>query len=71
MPESISLSTHYASYLLRLRWSWQVDEWSCQILLTHVATQEQRYFAGMESLFAYLHQQREAEKGGKSPGTSE
>ena len=76
MPETFSLTTSsstttYASYLLRLRWHRQEDEWVCQILLTSVTTGEQRYFTSPESLFAYLHGQQAAAKGGTpSPFTN-
>jgi hypothetical protein len=62
MQESMSSSTHYASYLLRLRWSQQEEEWVCQIMLTQVPTGERRYFADLPSFVAYL-QQLEAGKG--------
>ncbi|MFZ4660937.1 MAG: hypothetical protein ACOYNY_28245 [Caldilineaceae bacterium] len=60
-------TTTYASYLLRLRWHRQEDEWVCQIMLTSVTTGEQCYFSSQESLFAYLQAQRDAGKGGAAP----
>jgi hypothetical protein len=63
-------TTTYASYLLRLRWHRQEDEWVCQIMLTSVTTGEQRYFSSHESLFAYLQAQRDAGKGGEAPPPS-
>lgn len=67
MQESMSLTTNYASYLLRLRWSQQENEWVCQIMLTSVTTGEQYYFADLPSLLAYLQQQPEAVKGDRTP----
>lgn len=68
MQETESFTTSYASYLLRLRWHLQEDEWRCQILLTSVATGEQHYFANQESLLAYLQQPRHVLKGGTHLG---
>ena len=65
MQEKPALPTSYASYLLRLRWHWQEDEWLCQIMLTSVITGEQQYFASLENLVAYLQQQRNTLKGGQ------
>lgn len=66
-----SSTTSYASYLLRLRWHRQEDEWVCQIMLTSVTTEEQRYFTSPESLFAYLYGQQAAAKGGMASPTTE
>ena len=64
---------HYESYLLRLRYvvspacpepaegpdggAEQEGRPTCQVMLTSVATQEQRYFADLENLVAYLQAQ--------------
>ena len=63
MQETESFTTSYASYLLRLRWHLQEDEWLCQILLTSVATGEQHYFTNHASLLAYLQRSRPVLKG--------
>ena len=64
MQEKPVLPTSYASYLLRLRWHWQEDEWLCQIMLTSVTTGERYYFVSIERLLTFLQQQRPAGKGG-------
>ena len=64
---------HYESYLLRLRYvaspacpepaegpaggAEQGGRPTCQVMLTRVATQEQRYFADLENLVAFLQAQ--------------
>jgi hypothetical protein len=47
-------SPRYASYLLRLRWVERDGRKTCQAMLISVATKEQRTFADLEDLFAYL-----------------
>ena len=64
MQEQTALPTSYASYVLRLRWQWQEDEWLCQIMLTSVMTGERYYFGSLERLLTFLQQQRPAGKGG-------
>lgn len=66
MPESRSVTISYTSYLLRLRWQQQADEWVCQIMLISVTTGEQHYFNQLESMVVYLQQQRHVAKGGAS-----
>ncbi len=65
MSEQIVVTTSYASYLLRLRWQLQEDEWVCQSMLTSVTNEERHYFASLESLFAFL-QQHHTTKGARS-----
>lgn len=50
-------SPRYASYLLRLRWVERDGQQTCQPMLTSVATKEQRTFADLESLVAFLQSQ--------------
>lgn len=64
MQEKTVLPTSYASYLLRLRWHWQEDEWLCQIMLTSVMTGERYYFGSLERLLTFLQQPRSVGKGG-------
>lgn len=63
MPESRSVTIGYTSYLLRLRWQRQADEWVCQVMLISVTTGEQHYFNKLESMVVYLQQQRHGAKG--------
>ena len=46
----------YASYLLRLRWTEDQDAFKCQAMLRSVASQEQHYFADLDSLVAFLQE---------------
>lgn len=71
MQATKSLTTSYASYLLRLRWHQQEDEWLCQIMLTSITTGEQRYFDTPARLFAYLQEERDAMKGGRAPSIND
>jgi hypothetical protein len=50
-------SPRYASYLLRLRWVERDGRKTCQAMLTSVATKEQRTFADLESVVAFLRAQ--------------
>jgi hypothetical protein len=50
-------SPGYASYLLRLRWVERDGRKTCQAMLTSVATREQRHFADLEGLMAFLQAQ--------------
>ena len=65
MAPQPELPVRYESYLLRLRyvvspsngWVEQDGRPTCQAILTSVATKEQRYFADLESLVAFLQAQ--------------
>ena len=52
----------YESYLMRLRWEKRDGEPVCQVMLQSVATKEQRYFADLESMVAYLKEQTQGEQ---------
>jgi hypothetical protein len=54
-------SPGYASYLLRLRWVERDGRKTCQAMLTSVATKEQRTFADLESVVAFLRAQAPGE----------
>ena len=47
----------YESYLLRLRWEERDGAPVCQAMLQNVSSKEQRYFADLDSLAAYLQDQ--------------
>ncbi len=47
----------YESYLMRLRWEERDGVPVCQVMLQSVASKEQRYFADLESLVAFLQDQ--------------
>ncbi len=69
MQESLYPIIHYASYLLRLRWTRQAGASSCLIMLKNVVTQQEHYFGDLESLLAYLHRQPESgPSGAQLPG---
>jgi hypothetical protein len=62
-------SPRYASYLLRLRWVERDGRKTCQAMLISVATKEQRTFADLERLVAYLREQA-PEVAARQPGDS-
>ena len=64
MQDSLDPTIHYASYLLRLRWTRQAGALHCQIMLKNVVTQQAHYFVDLESLLAYLHREPETEPNG-------
>jgi len=49
----------YESYVLRLRWVEWDGRPTCQAMLKSVRTEEERFFADLESLFAFLSIQAE------------
>jgi hypothetical protein len=63
MQEPRYPTIHYASCLLRLRWTRQDGALTCQAMLQNVASQEQHYFPDLESLVAYLKEYINAEPG--------
>jgi hypothetical protein len=64
MQEPFYPTIHYASYLLRLRWTRQAGELHCHIMLKNVISQQEQYFVDLESLLAYLHRQPKTEQSG-------
>jgi hypothetical protein len=57
MDDQPKPAVRYESYLLRLRWDERDGEPVCQAMLQSVATKEQRYFNGLDSLVAFLQAQ--------------
>jgi hypothetical protein len=60
----------YESYLMRLRREERDGKPICQVMLTSVATQEQRYFADLESVVDYLRAQAPGQSTAK-PGAQD
>jgi hypothetical protein len=64
MDDQPKPSVRYESYLLRLRREERDGELVCQVMLQSVDSEEQRYFANLESMVAYLEEQAQGEQQG-------
>lgn len=57
----------YQAYLLRLRWVQKDGQMTCQVMLRGIDTQEQHFFADLESFVAFLKQEAELKDQADTP----